>query len=161
MAEINSEAPAVARRPPLLVIVLLIAVVALAIYIGTNVLGVMYAVIAPPMPPIPPDMTQISYENQAYGVDLWKYASTGDACALVQYVENNGGACLIAPMQCGEYRADHGDFSLENSIVARCTGKVDFSIFHMQWWELITRPSDTQQQIEAHREVYWIGTGPQ
>lgn len=149
------------RRVPVLALVLLVAVVALGIYIGTNVLSVLFAVVSPPLPPVPPGMTSVSHETESYGVDLWKYTTTGDACEVLQYIQENGGVCRVAPMQCGEYREDNSGFSIANSVVARCTGSIDFSIFNMQWWALVMRLPTTETQLELHREVFWLGTGPQ
>ncbi len=140
---------------------MLAAAVALALFIGTNVLSVLYGVIAPPLPPLPPDLEQVSHTSSAYGVDNWKYSTAGDACQLVKYVEDHGGACLVAPMQCGNYRELHENFSIATSVVARCGGQISFSIFHEQWWSLITRTIDDKALFELNREVYWIGTGPQ
>ncbi|MEP7293581.1 MAG: hypothetical protein ABI835_17475 [Chloroflexota bacterium] len=148
-------------RPPLLAIVLLIAVLLLALYIGTNVLSVLFAVVSPPLPPLPPNLTQTSHTSEAYGVDQWKYVTTGDACTLVKYVQDNGGDCRIVPLGCGENRAVSPNLHVENTIVARCDGKMNFSIFNEQWWSLITLTKDGSPQIEVNREVYWLGTGPQ
>jgi hypothetical protein len=162
MAEIiPQETTTPPRRLPLLAIILMIAAVVLAFYIGTNVLSVLFAVVAPPAPPLPPNLTQTSHTSVAYGVDNWKYVSTGDACTLVKYVQENGGNCRIAPLACGENRTVDPDLAVENSIVGRCDGKMDFSIFNEQWWALITYTDDHKPQIEINREVYWLGTGPQ
>ncbi len=162
MAALNPEQVAPTRRlTSLLTVGLLVLALLLAIYIGSNVLSVLYGVVAPPAPPLPPGMDQVSHTSEAYGVDRWIYQSSGDACAIPQYIQDNGGACRIAPMQCGEYRETQGDFSVINSIVARCVGRMDFSIFHEHWWSLITRTPDGKNQLETSREVYWIGTGPQ
>jgi len=169
MAEITpqgnlQETPPEAPNPgrvPLLAILLLIAALLLAVYVGTNVLSVLFAVINPPLPPIPPNLTQVSHTSEAYGVDQWKYVSTGDACTLVKYVIDNGGSCRIVPLGCGENRAIDPNAAVENTIVARCDGKMAFSIFNEQWWSLITYTKANQPQIEINREVYWLGTGPQ
>jgi hypothetical protein len=137
----QATAVAAPRRVPALAIMLLIATVALAIYIGTNVLGVLFAVVSPPTPPLPSGMDLVSYDSESYGVDLWKYTSAGDACAVVQYIQDNGGVCQVAP--------------------AQCSRDGDFSIFNMQWWALVMRLPNRLTQLELHREVFWIGTGPQ
>jgi len=160
--EIASGAtPKETRRPPLLALLLLIAAVVLAFYIGTNVLSVIFAVIAPPLPPLPTGMDQVTHTNEAYGVDYWKYTSTGSACEYVKYVQDNGGVCAIAPFQCGAYGDSQGDFTNGNVTVARCSGQMAFSIFHEQWYSLIQRTPDHKAQFELNREVYWIGTGPE
>jgi len=157
----SPEAAPQPGRPPLLAILLLIAVVVLAFYVGTNVLSVLFAVVAPPAPPVPPNMTQTSHTSEAYGVDQWKYVSTGDACELVKYVQDNGGNCRLVPLACGEHRAVDPNLAVENSMVARCDGQMAFSIFNEQWWDLITYTTEGKPQIEINREVYWIGTGPE
>ncbi len=159
-AEATEEAQG-SRIPPLILIPLLIVLLGLALYIGANVLGVLFAVIAPPSPPLPPNMTQIEHTSEAYGVDDWKYTTTTDACEVVKSIEQNDGVCLLMPLQCADAQATTGDFQINDSLVARCGGKVAFSIFNMQWWAHVTRNSDTETQLELHREVYWIGTGPQ
>jgi len=162
MAEITEqEAVPVRRRVPLLAILLLVVALILAVYIGTNVLTVLFGVISPPLPPLPPAMESVTHTSEAYGVDYWKYTSTTDACEVVQYIEDHGGVCQLAPLQCGEYRETTQDFSIANSVVGRCGGKVSFSIFNMTWWGLIMRTSDAKTQLELEREVYWLGTGPQ
>jgi len=161
MAEITPQETEKPGRPPLLAVILLIAVLLLAFYIGTNVLSVLFAVVSPPLPPIPPNLTQTSHTSVAYGVDQWKYVTTGDACTLVKYVQDNGGDCHIVPLGCGENRAVDPNLTTEGSIVARCEGKMNFSIFNEQWWSLVTYTKDGTPQIEINREVYWLGTGPQ
>lgn len=157
-ADLTPASPA--RRPPFLAILLLVAVVALAFFIGTNVLSVLYAIIAPPLPPLPPNMEQVSHESPAYGVDNWKYSTTQDACELVKYVQDNGGVCVVAPMTCGEFR-DEGSGNSSLALVARCSGDMAFSIFNEQWWSLIMRQASGTASFELRREVFWIGIGPQ
>ncbi|HVU14477.1 MAG TPA: hypothetical protein VHD90_24540 [Phototrophicaceae bacterium] len=160
-SEPSAETAPARQRPPLLAVVLAVVALGLAVYIGTNVLSVLYAVIAPPAPPTPPNMSQISHISEAYGVDQWKYVSTDDACTLLQYIQEKGGDCVIAPLACGTQREVDPYLSTDNTIVARCSGQMAFSIFNEQWWNLITRTHDGKAQIEINREVYWIGTGPE
>lgn len=149
------------RRLPLLAIPLLLIALLLALYVGTNVLGVLFGVIAPPLPPLPADMQQVEHTSEAYGVDYWKYTAPTDACEVVVHLEANGGVCQLAPLQCGEFRETDGSFTTSDRFVARCGGQVDFSIFNMQWWALVMRTPDDLTQLEFGREVYWLGTGPQ
>ena len=160
-ARVGCRGADASRRPSPLLILLLIVVLGLALFVGTNVLGVLFAVIAPPMPPLPPNMTEIEHTSVAYGVDDWKYTSPTDACEVVKAIVQNGGDCQLMPLQCADAQTTTGDFQVNTALVARCGGKVAFSIFNMQWWAHVTRNSDTETQLELHREVYWIGTGPQ
>lgn len=148
------------RHLSLLAIPLLVVVVIVAAYIGVNVLSVLFAVVSPPMPPIPPNVTQISHESPAYGVDYWRFTSTEDGCALVRYLQDNGGVCLNAPAQCSAPEGQQGTTTLDG-IVARCEGRQDFSIFTMTWSGRVIREAPGKTQLQLDREVYWLGTGPQ
>ncbi len=153
-------APIARGSPSAIVVLLLIAGVALAIYIGTNVLGVLFGMVAPPLPPIPAGLIEVSHESENYGVDLWTYTSAVDPCEIVPQFGQSG-VCTYAPMQCGALR-NVPDDTFETDIVARCTGKVEFSIFTMEWWALISRViADSSTQVELEREVFWIGNGSQ
>ncbi|MBL8131155.1 MAG: hypothetical protein JNL42_04800 [Anaerolineae bacterium] len=148
------------RRPSLLLIFLVVAAVSLALYFGVNVLGVLFAMIAPPKPPVPAGLTEIGHESEAYGVDLWTYTSLSDPCEYVAQFEQFG-VCSVAPLQCGEIRTTP-DLQLEASQVARCAGEQEFSIFTMQWWARIARVNaDGSTRLELEREVFWIGEGEQ
>ena len=150
-----------AQRPPFLLIALLIAF-GLALIVGLNILRVLYGVIAPPLPPVPDRVTQISHESEAYGADIWSYTAVDDPCADATFYEAQGGTCEYTPLQCSE--PGSAPFSeLAQSTVARCHGNVAFSIFNMQWWALVLRNNDTPNTpttINLEREVFWIGTGP-
>jgi hypothetical protein len=153
----NSTQP---RRIPFLALVLMFAVVMLAFYIGTNILTVLFAVVSPPNPPLPDNLTLTSHDSPAYGVDTWKYSTPDDACDLVKYFQENGGVCVYAPNQCGQFRESDPNFANGSILVGRCSGEIPFSIFNEQWWSLITK-SRTEAYLETNREVFWIGTGPQ
>lgn len=131
-----------------------------ALLIGFNVLRVLYGVIAPPLPPLPPDMSEISHESDAYGADVWRYTAASDPCAAAVYFESQGGTCDYSPMQCAVQDTAPAD-GLPETVVARCHGAVAFSIFHMQWWALVTRDNaNGGTRLALEREVFWIGTGP-
>lgn len=173
MAEIDAppDAPAIepaetesarggGRRFLLLTIPLLVAVVVVSAYIGINVLSVLFAVVSPPLPPIPPNVAQTNHESTAYGVDYWRYTSTEDGCVLARYLEENGGVCQLAPAQCAAPQGQQGMVAMDG-IVARCEGKQDFSIFTLTWRGVVIHEAPGRTQLQLDREVYWIGTGPQ
>ena len=148
------------QRYPLLVLPLLIVLVIVAAYIGINVLSVLFAVVSPPLPPVPPNVVQTSHESTAYGVDYWRYTSSEDGCVLLRYLQENGGVCQIAPTQCSAPEGQQGT-TIVDGIVARCNGRQDFSNFTMTWFGMIIREAPGQTQLQLDREVYWLGTGPQ
>ncbi len=152
--------PETRRRIPFLGLALLVGVVALAGYIGVNVLTVLFAVVSPPLPPMPANLVEISHENVAYGVDRWRYTSTEDACSLVKFLEDNSGVCVYAPLQCATNPEQTNRFAADG-LVARCDGSIDFSIFTMNWFGLVVKNSDSQSRLDLDREVFWLGTGRQ
>ncbi len=149
------------RRPSVWLIVVAVAF-GLALIVGFNILRALYGLIAPPLPPLPSGMTEISHVSEAYGADVWGYTSADQPCAAAAYLVSQGGTCQYSPLQC----TDSGivpftDFP--TTIVARCHGGVSFSIFHMQWWAEILRDNRSNEMptvLNLEREVFWIGTGP-
>ncbi len=149
------------KRPPFLLIALVVAF-ALSLVVGLNILRVLYGVIAPPLPPLPDRVTEISHESEAYGADVWSYTALDDPCAVADYYTAQGGTCDLTPMQCSE-PGSAPQTELVQAVVARCHGSVAFSIFSMQWWVLVLRNNDTPETpttFNLEREVFWIGTGP-
>jgi len=144
------------RRSTVLLIVLALAVL-LALYIGSNVLGVLYGMVAPPLPPALSDLTQISYENAAYGVDSWLYSTPRAACDVAADYARLG-VCQLAPLQCGDLR-EVPNPDITRQVAALCSGEQAFSIFTMQWSARIFSKLDETTEIEMAREVFWIGTG--
>lgn len=153
----------VIRRPRLLLIIGGVALI-LLFYLSTQVIGVLYAMVFPPQPPIPNNVREISHENQDYGVDKWLYASDEAACDVLKFYQNLTDSCVIAPGRCG---ADSEiDIHTPGQHIARCTGNQTFSIFAMRWWvniatgSLSTATTDSTE-FSVEREVYWTGTLPQ
>lgn len=158
--EIENGGNSPRRSPSLLLVLLLILGLVLAIYIGTNVIGVLFGMVSPPLPPLPTGLTETNHINEAYGADVWTYASAEDGCSFVEFYQQFG-VCTVAPFQCGELREPPNLSTGETTVTARCTGGQEFSIFNMKWWALISRlNTDGTTRIELEREVFWIGEGP-
>ena len=155
---VSSDSPASPPRA-LLITLLVVGVISLllAAYIGVNVIGVLYGMVAPPLPPVAQGMTEIRYTQKAYGVDTWMYRSGSDGCDLLE-MYNAAGLCNPVPLQCGELRQAYSS-NMPREIVARCGGEQQFSIFTMQWNSYIFRLPDGTSEVELEREVFWIGTG--
>jgi hypothetical protein len=151
--------PATAAPRTQLIILLAVGVISLllAAYIGVNVIGVLYGMVAPPLPPVSEGMSQTAYTQKAYGVDAWVYRSGSDGCDLLE-MYSAAGLCNPAPLQCGALRPVYSS-NLPRTIVARCSGERQFSIFTMQWNSYIFRLPDGTSEVELEREVFWIGTG--
>jgi hypothetical protein len=139
-------------------VLLLVAVIALS----REALGILYAILLPPTPPLPAGAQLITHESESYGVDTWRYSLAQDACELVTFFESNGGTCQTAPLRClpdagsatppqdGERRA------------ARCYGTVSFSQFSMRWQAALGDTSDplAPTALDLTREVFWLGHAP-
>ncbi|MEO8610323.1 MAG: hypothetical protein ABI690_20675 [Chloroflexota bacterium] len=153
------------RTVPLRVILLGVIALLLAVFIGTQVLGVLYVIVFPPAPPLPGDLTLMSHTNTDYGVDDWLYDSRQKPCDIVTYYTNSGGQCRLALFQCGNTQANstsENDQPLPGDNVARCVGESKISIFAMRWQaNIATGPSaDVPTEFRISREIYWTGAAP-
>jgi hypothetical protein len=153
------------RTVPWRIIVVGIVALLLAVFIGTQVLGVLYVIVFPPVPPLPGDVTLVSHANTDYGVDTWLYDSRQKPCDVLTYYMNSGGECRLTPSECGDTKdkslvAD--DPSAAGQNIARCVGVSNVSIFAMRWMAIIaTGPSsDLPTEFRIEREVYWTGEVP-
>jgi hypothetical protein len=163
-AQTPDHTPQSSPRAPRGLLPLLIALLAvgLAIYIGTQVVGVLYSMVAPPLPPKPDSLTELSHTNDAYGVDTWQYATDQDACSLARYYESSGATCIYAPDRCEGGFVDLNNVQ-QGDNVAQCYGSTRFSIFAMTWEAIIATGYSAEQgvtQFLLSREVYWTGEVP-
>lgn len=156
-ADKADEQPTARRGLSLLTLIVSAAALALAVYVGTQVIGVLYGILAPPTPPLPPEAQNMSHTSAAYGVDTWTYSLPTEGCNVVTFYEQNGATCQIAPFQCDRGTGYRETFQVDNRMVARCSGNTSFSIFQMGWNVYITRPSEdpTTTRLELSREVIW------
>jgi hypothetical protein len=156
----ESEDTIIIRRPRLLLVLGAVALV-LAVYIGAQVIGVLYGIIFPPPPPVPSNVTELTHTNEAHGVDDWLYGVDVPGCAVVKFYVDNGATCVIAPTMCNSQ--DTPSPNTPGQHVATCTGQSKFSIFAMKWEATIAEGYTTQGQTHFRllREVYWTGAVPQ
>ncbi len=159
-AHASSEVPAASRRLPWRLLILGTAVLAMAIFIATQVIGILFAIVLPPAPPVPPNSTVMEHSSAAHGVDDWLYGSTTSACDVVRYFVASGGECRIAPLTCGTEQ--QLDVDREGQHVARCTGESYFSIFAMRWDVSIATGyrENGQTHFRLTREIFWTGAIP-
>src|SRR3954447_18209994 len=103
-AETNETAPLPTnRRVPTRIIILGIVAVVFAIVVGSQIIGVLYAIFFPPAAPIPDQVDLVSHTSTDYGTDDWLYSSNKlSACDVVHYYESKEGQYRIAPMWCGD-----------------------------------------------------------
>lgn len=156
---VQSEKPDRARGG-LLPILAAVVLFAIALFIASQIVGVLYGMVFPAQAPLPANTTQLEHKNEAYGVDEWFYSSPDDACAVTRYYQQNGGFCIFAPGVC-----ESGFTRVEinpGDNVARCSGDVYFSIFAMRWHANIAAgyTNGDPTRFRLSREVFWTGTLP-
>ncbi len=124
----------------------------LAVTVGGQVVGVLFGVINPPLPPLPAGLRELSHQTHAYGVDTWRYASAEAACRIVEAFEALGAACFLNVLPC-----DARMSQMRNVSVARCQGVLEFSIFRMTWSALVfATGADVQTtEVEVRRQIQW------
>jgi hypothetical protein len=147
-------------RRPRLVLLLGGVVLLLLFYIGTQVFGVLYGIVFPAQPPLPPDVHEITHENADYGFDTWLYGTDQDACEVVAFYATEGGRCLLSPGYCNTGTVIEVDTPGQH--VARCSGEQEFSIFAMRWNAIIATGDEFagKTQFRLEREVFWSGSIP-
>jgi hypothetical protein len=142
-------------------LVLAVATVAFAVFVGIRVIGVLYGIVLPPQPPRPPNLTELTHESAAYGVDDWSYSTSQDACQVARFYESNGGNCTFSPQTCSAGFIDSSIISPESN-VAQCSGSIEFSIFAMKWEAIIAAGyrDGNPTHFKLSREIFWTGEVP-
>jgi len=155
------EAGSAGRRFPWLLILLAVVLV-LALVIGTQIVGVLVAIVAPPEPPVPAGAKQLSYASQEQSIDEWVYASTANACEIVNFYRENGGICIVDPVWCFDDQNVSPRAGTGWQPVATCSADVTFSIFAMRWRAKISGGHDDsgQTEVQLSREISWSGGLP-
>ncbi len=145
------------RRPWLIVLLGILALL-LAVFVATQVIGVLYAIVFPANAPLPPDITESSHKNLAYGVDEWIYITDAEVCDIMAFYQEQADDCLINSIFCGD---ENPEIPMPGQHIGRCSGEVEFSIFAMRW-EVIISTGDTREntQFLLAREVFWTGAVP-
>lgn len=153
--------PPVRRAFPWRVILFGSAALALALFIGTQVIGVLYSIIAPPPPPLPQGTVLLEHSSSDYGVDEWLYSINQDACAIIHFYQIHDTDCLPAAGNCEGDTSTPGDLRDPNQ-EAECVGERQFSIFAMQWKVMIVSGDQTASttQFRLSREIFWTGSVP-
>ncbi|PJF40630.1 MAG: hypothetical protein D6737_03245 [Chloroflexi bacterium] len=145
---------------PWLLLLIGIAGIALGIFIATQVIGILFAIISPPDAPLPANITLVQHDNQSYGVDEWTYDSADSPCDVLEFYQEAGGICRVPPTWC--VRDENGVLSIDDvgvPLTATCTGSQEFSIFAMRWRSSISASSiDGPTSLQVFREVLWGGS---
>lgn len=151
------------RSVPIRVLVMGAVAVILAVVIGSQVIGVLYAIFFPPVAPLPEQSTLVTHTSADYGVDDWLYTSTMPACDIVRFYIENGTQCRVAPLWCtGEGESSAVIPHERNQNIGRCEATQTFSIFALRYEVIIATGAtlDEVSQFRLNREIYWTGAVP-
>lgn len=153
------------RRVPTRIILLGLFAIVFAVVVGSQVIGVLYAIFFPPAAPIPDKVDLISHTTTDYGTDDWLYSSNKlSACDLVNYYASKDAQCRIVPLGCTSDDSNQiaSGLNTKGQNVARCIGSQTFSIFALRWEVIIATgaTSDELSQLRLTREIYWTGAVP-
>ena len=153
------------RRVPVQIIILGLIAIVFAVVIGSQVIGVLYAIFFPPTAPVPDQVTLVSHDSKDYGTDDWLYTSNKlSACDVVHFYESKDSQCRIAPTWCTDensIQSPAGSSSIGQN-VARCVATQNFSIFALRWEVVIATGSTSAEtsQFRLNREIFWTGAVP-
>jgi hypothetical protein len=149
------------QQVPIRAIVWAILVFLLAIFVATQVIGVLYAILFPPDgPALPLNITELSHRTEAPGVDYWVYGTDQNACEVMSFFTTQNGTCQTLPLMC----AGPDQLNLAESTPAQqvgsCTGEMTFSIFRLRWEVRVSSHHLTggTTHFTVLREVLWQAT---
>lgn len=153
----------VSRGVPLRIIILGTVALVLAVIIGSQVIGVLYAIFFPPAAPLPEQITLVRHTSTDYGVDDWLYSSSTPACDIVRFYQEHDAQCRIAPLWCTEEGQASAAIPTErNQNIGRCEATQNFSIFALRY-EVVVATGSTADEVSSfrlNREIYWTGAVP-
>lgn len=149
------------QQVPIRAIVWATLAFALAIFIATQVIGVLYAILFPPDgPALPLNVTELSRRTEAPGVDYWVYGTDQNACEVMRFFATQSGTCQTLPIMCGGPDGVTLGDSTPAQQVGSCTGEMTFSIFSLRWEVRVSSHHLTggTTHFTVLREVMWQGT---
>jgi hypothetical protein len=142
-------------------LILSVLTVLLALFVATQVIGVLYAIIFPPDGPVlPENILLISHEAESPGVDYWIYGTEQNSCDVMDFFRAQEGAtCRFVPYVCGGPDGRSFAQSTPAQQVGDCTGTMDFSIFSLRWHVNVSAHhyTDGTTHFSVLREVRWFG----
>lgn len=154
------SAPRAQRRGWLTALALGLAL--LLIVVGAQAAAILYALVAPPEPPLPPGAVQLSHSSEAHGLDHWSYSAAENACETVRYYEAVAQRCSVEPIWCFDSSELAPPIGGGGQRVAACTADVPFSLFLMRWNVVIEGGYDpaAPTRLQVSREISWTGALP-
>jgi hypothetical protein len=131
-----------------------------ALYAASQVVGVLYALVKPPLPPQVEGATELAHSSEVYGADTWAYRAPLLAEDAAAYFAAQGGACSNAPFAPEQAALFADQFPDAGTHYAYCEGEQAFSRFVMRWRVLISTydvaAADTR--LDVVRQIDWFGS---
>jgi hypothetical protein len=103
---------------------LLLIVLISSFWVGAQVVGVVLAVLFPPMPPVPPQAVEQQARASSEGDSVWVFEIRASACDVAAFYALRG--------HCDWYH-DCTQPVPTLTRAARCEGVQSFSVFKMRW----------------------------
>lgn len=156
--------PAGGGIPVWLGLLALAGALVLALVIGVQIISALYAMIAPPVPPLPADVVEMEHLSTAHGIDEWLYGSQDDPCAITAFYAEQGATCTPREINLcdGARLTIEADSVPITTPISTCTGGGTFSVFDYAYrvnvWAGYGEVSPTRFRVT--REVFWGGTPP-
>lgn len=143
---------------PWLALLLGVAALVFIALTGPRLVGILFAIMAPPEPPVPAGVRMLSYNRQAWGTDTWGYDTQADLCEVIAFYRDQGGVCPVLPPRC----APDSGAGQSSDFVAVCTADMEFSIFALRWrFEVPLRSAPGPRvRFDLAREIFWTGALP-
>jgi hypothetical protein len=156
----ESTEVSVRRRPARWLLPVALLAFVLALVAASQIIGVLYGMINPPLPPLPPDVTQQAHSSEVYGVDAWAYRAALLPQELHLFYVTSGASCTTAPFPPTESEALYQQFPDAGMLYAVCEGEIPFSRFAMRWRALISvyQPGEADTRLDLVRQIDWFGS---
>jgi hypothetical protein len=153
-AATGSTEPAVTdQRIPWSVLGIAGVVLVIVLVLGFQLVSILYALIALPAPPLPPDLTEAQHTNLTHGSDSWEYTTSAAPDTLVSFFREQGGQCVEVMLPQSDIV---GAFERPGH---RCSAVAQASIFNWRWQAEILALSG-QTRLRLTRVVFWAGDAP-
>jgi hypothetical protein len=138
---------------PAALLILGVVLVLVALIAGVPVIGALYALIAPPEPPVPAAQTLIRRWERSTGAGIEErlYGSSSAPCDLIRFYTMEGTCEWLIPDAC----AAGADPALERTEIAVCYGSAPYSGFAQRWRAVIAagyeEPYPTRLRLASQR----------
>lgn len=151
----QSEQPrsGIRRRYLLPIIALLLVATCGLVGVGWQAVGIAIALIAPPMPPVPPASQLADTTTDAIGRTIWHYEIEAPACDVLDFYASRGDCTtrITCP--------DIANVSVGQRL-AHCSSDQTFTNFTMRWEATLTWRAEGRTNLTLSRFVSWTGSLP-